>query len=144
MARSKKKFKAFGYEFRSKLEYNVALDLHERGVDFEYETVRFKWNERLPRAICESCGKGLCFVERSYTPDFILPNGIILEVKGRFTSKDRKIQMAMKEQHPDIDIRMVFQRDNKLNRNSSTKYSDWCESREINYCVGRIPELWLE
>ena len=45
------------------------------GVPFEYETMNLYYE------VAE---------QRKYTPDVILPNGIILELKGRFTSNDRK------------------------------------------------------
>ena len=45
---------------------------------------------------------------RTYTPDFVLPNGIILETKGQFISDDRRKHKLIKQQHPDLDIRFVF------------------------------------
>lgn len=143
MARSKRSFDAFGYKFHSKLELSVATDLHNRNEEFKYETESFKWIERLPRAFCGECGEKSALVERSYTPDFFLPSGIIVEVKGNFTSKDRKIALAMKEQHPELDVRMLFQRDNWLTRQHKTKYSDWCEARGIEYAFIKIPDEWL-
>ena len=50
--------------FRSKFERDTALSLRREGVDFEYETMKIKF-------------KRLCV----YTPDFIFPNGVIIEAK---------------------------------------------------------------
>lgn len=50
------------------------------------------------------------------------------------------------EQNPDLDIRMLFMRDNKIAKNSKTRYSDWCKKRGIVYAVselGEIPEDWV-
>ena len=88
--------------FRSKFEKRIASALSGAGAAFEYESIR------------------LPFVKsHSYTPDFVLHNGIILEAKGRFISSDRAKHLLIKEQHPDYDIRFVFQRaSNRLNRRS--------------------------
>lgn len=129
---------------RSGLEKKVGDDLIDRKVGFSYEANTYQWREILPRAECTSCGeKGTSFLVRSYTPDFFLSNGVILEVKGRFTSKDRKIAAAMKDQHPELDIRMVFSKDNWLNRNHKNRYSDWCRSKGIKFVIGKVPEEWV-
>ena len=81
-----------------------------------------------------------------YTPDFILPNGIIVECKGAFTAPQRKKMAAVVEQNPDADIRMLFMRNNSITKTSKTRYSDWCEKRGIVYHVsanGTVPEEWL-
>ena len=145
MPRPRKRWKVRGDELRSGLEAKIATQLINDKVDYTYETESFMWLERLPRAQCTHCGsKKSCFVERSYTPDFFLPNGVILEVKGKFTSRDRKIAAAMKEQYPDLDIRMVFEKDNWLNKNHKNRYSDWCKSKGIDYCLMKVPESWLK
>ena len=62
------------HRFRSGLEERNAKYLQKKRVKFEYETLKIKWQD-------------LRF--KTYTPDFILPNGIIIETKGRFTLPDR-------------------------------------------------------
>ena len=52
-----------------------------------------------------------------YTPDFVLPNGIIIETKGRFMPADRQKHLLIKAQYPDLDLRFVFTN----SRNSSTR-----------------------
>jgi hypothetical protein len=124
---------------RSGFELEVAEMLRHHGIDFEYETRSFPWLEQVPNAYCPSCGQpGVA--RRSYTPDFFLPNGVIIEAKGRYTPKDRKISIAMRD--ADIDVKMVFQYDNRLSRKSKTRYSDWCEKHGIDYAVRQIPEEW--
>ena len=90
--------------YRSGYEKDVCSRLDDLGVRFEYET------KNLYYEVSE---------QRKYTPDVILPNGIILELKGRFTANDRKKMLLVIKQHPDLDIRMVFQRHtNKLFKGS--------------------------
>lgn len=81
---------------------------------------------------------------RKYTPDFILPNGIIIETKGRFITADRKKHLLVKAQHSDLDIRFVFSRSaNRISKQSRTTYAQWCESKGFKYADKRIPEAWL-
>ena len=77
--------------FRSGLEEKVADLLCNLGVKYEYET------EKVPYTI-----------PHLYTPDFFLPNGIVLECKGYWDAEDRRKIKAVKQQHPEIDLRMVF------------------------------------
>jgi len=132
-----------GVEVKSKLEQTIGNELLDHGITFIYEYESYKWVEKLPRAFCAICGSKTAFVNRSYTPDFFLENGIIIEVKGRFTSKDRKISGAMHEQHPKLDLRMLFDKDNWLNKSHKNRYSDWCKSKDIQYAIKTIPNSWI-
>jgi len=116
-------------DFRSGLEYKVACQLDDLGVAYEYENLRVKYQRR----------------ESTYTPDFELPNGIIIEAKGRFTSSDRSKHLRIKEQHPELDIRFVFSNsNNKLNKNSNTTYAGWCEKHGFRYSDKTIPKEWVD
>ena len=79
-----------------------------------------------------------------YTPDFLLPNGIIIETKGRFLPEDRQKHILIKEQHPELDIRFVFTNSNaKLYKGSPTSYRQWCLKFGFKFAERRIPEAWL-
>jgi len=115
-------------DFRSGLEYRVACQLEDLGVAYEYEQLKVKYQRR----------------ESTYTPDFELPNGIIIEAKGRFKSEDRSKHLRIKEQHPELDIRFVFSNSsNKLNKNSNTTYAGWCEKHGFKWSDKVIPVEWL-
>lgn len=119
-------------KMRSGFEKKVAKHLNERGVKYKYESERLKYT--VPAT------------PRVYTPDFLLPNGILVEVKGKFDRDSRKKMALVIEQHPGLDIRLLFMRDNPINKGSKTKYSDWCEERSIKYHVsplGEVPDAWL-
>ncbi len=87
-------------------------------------------------------------VEQTYTPDFIvtLEDGrkIYLEAKGYFRAEDRRKLKLIREQHPDINLKIVFQNNNKLHKLSNTRYSDWCERHGFDYTIGEIPKKWFE
>ena len=127
-SRTRKKAKAAG--FRSGFEQAVARQLDAAGQAYEYEPKDGKI-KFVPK-------------ERTYLPDFVLPNGVIIEVKGRFTGADRAKHLLIKAQHPELDVRFVFQYDNKLTKVSKTRYSDWCEKHGFGYCFVTIPECWYE
>ena len=82
---------------------------------------------------------------RTYTPDFFLSNGIIIETKGRWTLEDRKKHLLIKEQNPNLDIRIVFQNENqKIRKGSKTTYADFCNKHGILFASKEIPEDWLK
>jgi hypothetical protein len=118
--------------YRSGLEEKVASQLSSLGVPFEYEKLKIEYTQ--PAKL------------RRYTPDFkLLPNGIIIETKGRFITSDRQKHLLVKEQHPDLDIRFVFSNpDSKIAKGSKTTYADWCEKYGFQYAKAEIPMSWLK
>ena len=131
-------------KFKSQFEYNIAVDLINRGVDFEYESRVLSYTIPVLHTICSKCGHSPAMVTRKYKPDFILPNGVIVEAKGRFTAAERKKHACLKEQRPDLDIRLLFMYDNYLTNKKNKSYTSWCDSKEIISAVGySIPEDWI-
>lgn len=117
---------------RSKFEGKVAAFLEEHDVDYDYEPVRLSF------VVPET--------DRVYVPDFLLPSGIYVEAKGLFDRESRKKMLLVTQQHPKLDIRMLFMRDNTISKKSKTKYSTWCKENGIRYAIskdGHIPEEWL-
>jgi hypothetical protein len=139
--KSKKRTQAKKAGLRSGFELEVAEILKQKEVTFEYERESFEWLDNVPNAYCPACGAP-AVAKRRYTPDFFLSNGIIIEAKGRFTPKDRKIALAMKA--AERPVKMVFQFNNKLSRKSKTRYSEWCEKHGIDYAIRQIPEDWVK
>jgi len=104
--------------------------LKEQGVPVVYEAVKIEWED---------------LMYRTYTPDFILPNGIIIESKGRFVAADRRKHIAIKKQHPKLDIRFVFYNSrNKLNKGAKSTYQNWCDKYGFRYYDRIVPLDWLE
>lgn len=117
------------YGYRSGLEEKVASQLDGLSISYQYEKVKLKY------VVNET---------RTYTPDFLLPNGIIIESKGRFVAADRKKHLLVKQQHPDLDIRFVFTNSKaKISKGSKTSYGDWCDKNGFLYADKLIPEGWL-
>jgi hypothetical protein len=82
--------------------------------------------------------------EGTYNPDVLLPNGIIVEIKGRFTGADRRKHLAVKKANPNADIRFVFQSDNFLTSAKAQRYSGWCARHGYTCAIGHIPGGWAK
>ena len=123
--------------YRSGLELDIATFLTEGGYAFEYEPKDNKARYLVPA------------VYKWYLPDFVLPNGIIIESKGRFTSADRKKHLLIKASCPELDIRFVFNNPNtKIGKKSKTSYGMWCEKHGFLYHKHHknnpVPKEWLD
>lgn len=117
--------------FRSGLEDKVSTQLIEEGVPVKYEEMKISYFKP------ESTHK--------YTPDFELPNGIIIETKGRFMLADRKKHLLIQQQHPELDIRFVFSNSqSKLSKGSKTTYAYWCTKHGFEFADRLIPRAWLK
>jgi hypothetical protein len=127
-----KRYHAIKNGFRSGLEETIANQLTEKEIPYEYEEKKNTIKYIVPVS------------NHTYLPDFKLPNGIIVETKGRFVLADRKKHILIKEQHPELDIRFVFSNSNaKLSKGSKTTYAMWCDKLGIKYADKSIPESWL-
>ena len=116
--------------YRSGLEKEVTAFLRERQKKVRYEELVIEWED---------------LRYRTYTPDFMLDNGIIIETKGMFDSEDRRKHLEVKKQHPTLDIRFVFSNANaKLYKGSKTTYADWCDKNGFLWAHRVIPEEWLK
>lgn len=92
-------------------------------VDFKFE------NERIPYVL-----------SGHYIPDFIIrtKTGLVyIETKGYFRPEAKRKMVAVKRQHPEKDIRLLFYRFNK-------QYIRWCEVNGFKYAIEKIPRDWLD
>lgn len=118
---------------RSMFEARVLAHLIEAGIDYKYESMSISFIEPEQK--------------RRYTPDILLSNGIIVEVKGKLDASDRKKMLLVKQQNPQYDIRFLFMRDNRLTKASNTWYSTWAEKNGFKFTVsadGLIPQEWID
>ena len=116
--------------YRSGFEDDVAKELRSKGIKFTYEEEKIKWVD---------------LKVRTYTPDFVLPNGIIIETKGRFVANDRRKHKEISKQFPELDIRFVFQNSRaKLYKGARSSYGDWCKKYGFQYAEKTIPDDWLK
>lgn len=118
---------------RSKFEKTVLDDLNSRKKKFKYESMEIAYT-----------------LHKNYIPDLVLPNGIVVELKGKFPKDQRDKMLAVKEQYPDLDIRMVFMSlkarlPDAKKRKDGTYMSceEWAIKYKWVYAEKCIPESWF-
>ena len=130
-SKSKLRRNAIKHGYRSGFEHKVSDQLKENKIKFEYETTV------IPYIKPET--------KHTYTIDFTLPNGILVETKGRWVPEDRKKHLLIKNQHPELDIRIVFMSGKtKIRKGSKTTYGMFCDKHGILWAEKTIPESWLK
>ena len=113
---SKARSNAIKHGYRSGFEHKVADQLKESKTKFQYEKTVIDYIKP------ETTHK--------YTVDFTLPNGILVETKGRWVLEDRKI---------------VFQNPRgKIRKGSKTTYADFCDKHGIIWAEKQVPKEWLK
>lgn len=128
--------------FRSGLEKTIADQLEAAGVPVSFEKIKLKYT--VPEK------------EHTYTPDFDAGT-IIIEAKGAFgygpnrfsggdPVKERQKLVLIKQQHPDLDLRIVFQRaSTKIRKGSPTSLGMWATANNIPWAdKGQIPQSWID
>lgn len=120
--------------FKSPLENSVFRILNKllpKRAKLTYESVRLNYS-----------------IPRNYVPDFVIERKnhktMYIEVKGYFRQPDRVKILSVLRDNPGIDLRIVFEKNNKLNRKAKMRYSDWCEKYNILYSINSIPMDWLK
>lgn len=116
--------------YRSGLEAKNAKLLEDLGVAVLFET--FKVPYIIPATT------------HHYTVDFELPNGILVETKGRWLSVDRAKHLFVRTQYPELDIRLVFDSaKTKIATGSATTVVQWAEKHGFRWAIKTIPEEWV-
>ena len=113
--------------FRSGLEQRIADNLAKRKCEYEYEPMSVAY-----------------FVTHKYKPDFVLPNGVIVEAKGYFRYKEQRMHRSIKEQHPELDIRFVFSNVNSRIQGSRLTCANWCKKHNFLYSEEIVPHEWTK
>lgn len=118
-------------KFRSKYEKRVWENADKRRkLDYEPQDAALHYN-----------------TPSKYFPDFRLGNGVLVECKGYFPSRDRAKMLRVKKQNPSADIRILFQRANNTLTKSknSLMYWQWAERHGFPWAEGdKIPEEWYK
>ncbi len=121
--------------YRNGLEKRIGEQLSNAGVSFGYE----------PRTVSISVPQR----KATYLPDFWANNApIIIESKGYFYNgaKDRQKLILVKEQHPELDVRIVFSDANKkIYKGSPTTYGKWATDHNFKWAdKGVVPASWIK
>lgn len=114
---------------RSGFERTLAQSLTKRKVKFGYETLKLPYT-----------------LSHFYKPDFILDNGIIIEAKGQFRpgKAEGSKMIAVRDQHPHLDIRFVFYNAHAKIGGQKQTYAQWAEKNGFIWAHEEIPDEWLK
>ena len=115
-------------------EQKVMSNLTEQGIKFVFE----------PHSIPYS-------VTRDYIPD-LLVGDVYVEIKGYFRQDAQRKMRAVKKQHPDKDIRFLFQKaeatiQGAKRRKDGTKMTcrEWCDRYGFLWAEGEeLPDKWIK
>ena len=108
---------------RNKFEQRIYLQLKKSKLQFKYEA------EKIPYVLAGH-----------YIPDFIIHTSmgkVYIEAKGYFRPEAKRKMVAVKRQHPELDIRLVFYSASKQNVR-------FAERHGFKYAIETIPKEWLE
>lgn len=153
-----------GTIWASKFEYNVYQSLIQRGYvvsKCEKGTdSTFAYNTPVKGGRCMACSSCKVVQQRTYTPDLVIvPKGdlgkapedrrrVYLETKGYFPASKRSLLRSFRKTGPEIDLRLVAERDNWVTKGKS-KLSDYFSRylKTVPFTVwdGRdLPAEWQE
>lgn len=119
--------------FRSGFEERVIQELDNKGVDYGYETHMLEYS-----------------LTKQYVPDIIFTKEdgsvVMVECKGYWDKESRKKMKVVREQNPDADIRILFQRaSEKISKESKTTYGEYATKVGYVWAEGtEIPEEWYK
>ena len=106
---------------RSKLELKFEEIIKSFEVEYDYEVTK------IPYTVPES--------NHNYTVDWTFINGLLVETKGYLSDhKERYKYVLLKQQHPDLDLRFVFDNPNKLCGGTKMTHAKWAEKYGFKYC----------
>lgn len=99
-----------------------------RKIDFDYEPIQIPY-----------------VLNCNYNPDFYIKIGnFYVETKGILDAADRRKHLAVRDQHPEIDIRFVFMAADKKMSGSKTTHAAWATQKRFKFAEGKMPQEWLE
>lgn len=108
---------------RNKFEKAIFDFLKKKRIKFQYES------EKIPYVL-----------HGNYIPDFVLSlkDGIrLIEAKGHFRPEAKRKMVAVKQQHPELDLRILFY-------SHKDKDIRWAERYGFPYAIQEIPKDWLK
>lgn len=107
---------------KNNFEKRIFSALKRAKVDFKYESVRIPY-----------------ILSGHYIPDFLISTStglVYIETKGYFRPEAKRKMVAVKKQHPELDIRIVFYSYNSRNER-------WAIRHGFRYAFEKIPTEWL-
>lgn len=144
-----------GVVWSSRFEYEVYIALLAGGVDVRKttESDQLLFSDRLTGCVCGACGATEIVKPRRYTPDlYVSPQGsggsagngagYYIEAKGYIRSERRRILRSFRQARPDINLRVIIQRDYKVGKSTLAGWVTKYMKIPVTVWNGTIPEDW--
>ena len=113
--------------YKSGFERSFVANLNSRGIKFLYEV------EKIPYVL-----------ERTYNPDFkMVGHKFFIETKGLLDRESKAKMLAVKKQHPELDIRFVFMAADRRIPGSKQTHAEWATKNGFKWAEGIAPEEWF-
>lgn len=120
----KRKINPFQLEKKSRsgLEDKARLILHKHKIQHEYEPKDKKVDYVKPAT------------KHKYLPDLII-EGVIYELKGYMDSATRLKMECVLASNPNLEVVMVFQKDQPIRKGAKTTYTQWCDKQGLKWMM---------
>lgn len=143
-----------GTEWDSKFEYAVFLGYKEAGLDVRRTTEQDSlfYTRPVRNGACTKCDSCEVVSRHRYTPDLYAGSkddrqrsglqapGYYVEAKGYLRAEQRSLLRALRKARPDVDLRLIVQRDYKVT--SKLTITEWARKylrvRAVVW-TGRVP-----
>lgn len=113
--------------FKSGFERALAAQLSVSKVEWTYE------DQAIPYVL-----------HGTYHPDFhLVASGVLIEAKGLLDRESKRKMIAVKTQHPELDIRFVFMDGNKKIPGSKQTHGQWATKNGFVWAEREVPQEWL-
>jgi restriction endonuclease len=122
-----KRYEARLMGYKSGFERTFAANLSARGIGFKYESIKLPYR-----------------LERTYSPDYyIVDHDFYIETKGLLDRDSKAKMVAVKQQHPDVDIRFVFMHPHKKIPGTKQTHAQWAERNGFLWAESVAPQEWF-
>lgn len=105
---------------RSGLESKAIKILNKLQIDYEYEPVNGKIKYQRPAT------------NHTYLPDIVI-DGVVYELKGYWQDREKMVHII--NSNPDLEIIMVFMRDQPVRKGAKMTYSSYCDKKGIKWML---------
>lgn len=113
--------------YKSGFERSLTTSFKSLGIKFKYESTQIPY-----------------VLERTYTPDFeLVDHGFFVEAKGLLDRDSKAKMIAVKKQHPEIDVRFCFMDAKKKIPGTKQSHGEWATKNGFLWCERELPEEWL-
>lgn len=113
--------------YKSGFERSFEANLRSRKIKFKYEVTSIPYT-----------------LHRNYNPDFYFAEkDFFIETKGLLDRDSKAKMIAVKQQHPEIDIRFIFMKADKKIPGTKQTHAQWAERNGFRWAETVAPEEWF-